>query len=457
MDAPQIAVSVVMSTGYAFRQLIDFARRCGVIEIPFIFSARGISSAFCSSTRQLTIHLNLCRQKMLQYYIHPSITATHTTNTSWFHVVCVNTATCSDVLRIISRKDGIRIVQFRGELENVRIERVCIERELVPKLTTDTIHASLLTVPFIPITFTIRSELYQPLTPDFYEHPIPLHHFVSAVSDMSMGSNRASRHMETDATTATGCNIPSPQHPIYFYATEHGLYITNTEHETVPPPSPVSPPPPPHPNKKHSTPAVSSGIWMGTPAPAHSPWIFMARIHNYTSAGLGRLTNLANVTPTDHSAILHWNYTKNTTPPILILETTIGGIGTIRLFIASDETKPLSNLVEEPSSTTEITVVGNIATTTVHDDGYYLPTHPSFHHALSSNNTGTRIAILGGSENVVIDMSKITNVDCSASGDHDGGRTPDDVADAEDEVDAADDAAEDAAVDEEVVVESWNE
>lgn len=114
------------ASGYTFRQFVEFLKRVAK-ELPLAFSRHGISTAVCSSSRQITAHAVVRREDLTCFLVNESalnLPARSGDPAEWRHIVSVDTSELFDQVRLVAKKDSVRVFQTLAEPECIWVQ-VC--------------------------------------------------------------------------------------------------------------------------------------------------------------------------------------------------------------------------------------------------------------------------------------------------------------------------------------------
>lgn len=149
------------SSGYTFRQFIEFSKRV-TKDLPFAFSRKGISTAFCSSYRQVTVNAVFRREDLTKFYINTrgvNIQQSNDDNDEWYHLVNIDASELFDQVKNISKKDGIRLVQYFNDNKlHIQIFSTTSSERLLSTKGTVQIRA------YTPVSYTIMEHNRRHLT-----------------------------------------------------------------------------------------------------------------------------------------------------------------------------------------------------------------------------------------------------------------------------------------------------
>lgn len=140
--------------GYSFRHLFEFSKRI-FREMPLVFSRNGITTAMCSSNRQIIMNAIIRREDVPFFYIDanavnmPSIEACP----EWYHVVNVDTLEMFDHVRNVVKKDGVKIYQYRDSPQTIE----------VTIFGTKAQSKSISVKPYTPVSYHVADETRRPV------------------------------------------------------------------------------------------------------------------------------------------------------------------------------------------------------------------------------------------------------------------------------------------------------
>jgi hypothetical protein len=151
-------------TGHTFRQFIEFARRVARF-IPLAISRQGISTAFCSTSRHLTVNAVFRREDLTVFTVEPALVNTPTPTAAgspqsasvsqkvsdWNHIINVDTTELFDAMRAVAKKDGIRIRQLAPcRDKNVDLQVFSGIAPFSTREVTISVH------PYIPVSYKVE-------------------------------------------------------------------------------------------------------------------------------------------------------------------------------------------------------------------------------------------------------------------------------------------------------------
>lgn len=113
-DMQNTIFCIEFSTGYIFRQFVEFSKRVSK-ELPLAISRKGISTAFCSSSRQMIVNAVIRSEDLTKFYVNKQkvnvpFDEKYPLN-EWSHIINVDAIELFEHVRTVAKKDGIRIMQ----------------------------------------------------------------------------------------------------------------------------------------------------------------------------------------------------------------------------------------------------------------------------------------------------------------------------------------------------------
>jgi hypothetical protein len=125
-EAPPIDKSVLIfyvefSNGYTFRQFVEFSKRVSK-QLPLAFSQKGITTAICSSTRQMIVNSVFRREDLTRFEVNRAFVNIPAEGSEWFHIVNLDTGELFDQIRAVAKKDGVRLMQRADRPESIQIQ-----------------------------------------------------------------------------------------------------------------------------------------------------------------------------------------------------------------------------------------------------------------------------------------------------------------------------------------------
>lgn len=144
--------SLTILNGYSFRHLFEFSKRV-FREMPLIFSRSGITSATCSSNRQIVVNAILRREDIPFFHVNPRlVNMPATQETEWYHVVNIDTVEMFESVRNIVKKDSVKLCQYA---DSPRTLEIVIFGSKMHRQTIST-------RPYTPVSYYIADEIKRP-------------------------------------------------------------------------------------------------------------------------------------------------------------------------------------------------------------------------------------------------------------------------------------------------------
>lgn len=145
------------ASGSTFRQLIEFLKRVAK-ELPLVISRHGISTAVCSTSRQITAHAVIRREDLTRFAVDETAVnyppaaplGGAPRPAAWYHIVNVDASELFDQISKIGKKDALRIYQTVNEPGELKI-RVCIAVKGATQSWVKTVRLR----PYTPVSYSI--------------------------------------------------------------------------------------------------------------------------------------------------------------------------------------------------------------------------------------------------------------------------------------------------------------
>lgn len=125
VDNSNMIFCIEFSTGYIFRQFVEFSKRVSK-ELPLAISRKGISTAYCSSSRQMIVNAVIRSEDLTKFYINKNKVNIPSDEkfiqNEWTHIINVDAIELFEHVRTVAKKDGIRIMQKINKPEILQIQ-----------------------------------------------------------------------------------------------------------------------------------------------------------------------------------------------------------------------------------------------------------------------------------------------------------------------------------------------
>jgi hypothetical protein len=115
---------VEFSSGYSFRQLVEFACRVSPHEFPMVFTNKGIDIAIGNISRynSIVVNINIRAEDLIKYHINIDHVNVKGTQDNWCHIVCVDTIELLNQIRSVAKRDTICLMQKANRQSNIRLQ-----------------------------------------------------------------------------------------------------------------------------------------------------------------------------------------------------------------------------------------------------------------------------------------------------------------------------------------------